>query len=124
MFNLHATSPSVQIYEVEPVLNPLKQLYAFPEFLEIAPAQLDASLTGLVEHQFHVGEDVAGILAYCYFITFLPEFSRLLANCLDESEFLHVSRRKSAVKIIDKRNDRCVPHNLSNLAVAILHKLN
>ena len=123
MFDLHSLATSVGINETEPVFYSVKKFNAFTKLLEVASPQFDSGFPGFIKHQFHIGEDVAGILPYCNLIAFLPEFPRLFPDGLDEPEFLHVSRRKRAVEIIYKRYNWYVPHNLSILPLAISHKL-
>ena len=67
---------------------------------ELNDAELDAVALSLVEHEFHIREDVGGVLADGDAVAHPPEFVGRLADGLDETELLHVARRQRSVKIV------------------------
>ena len=80
------------------------------ELLELLAAEGYVVLPGLVEHEFHVGEYVAGILAAGYAVTLGPELLGSLSDGLYETELLHVAWRESSVEVVDERDDGFPSH--------------
>ena len=105
-----AVGLSVGVYVLEPVTDALVELDVRAVFLEAFVSEFDAVSFGFVVHQFHVGEDVGGVLALCNAVAFGPEFRGRLADGLDEPELLHVAGRQSAVEVVDKGYDGFSSH--------------
>ena len=87
-----------------------EQFDFFSEFLEILFSQGYAGFSGLIEHEFHIGEDIAGILPFGYLVTHSPEFFRSLSYRLDKTEFLHVPRGKCPVEVVDQGDYQFFSH--------------
>ena len=96
----HSLLPAVLVHQREPFLHSLEEFDMLAELLELAAPERDTRLAGLVEHQLHVCQHVAGILPDGDSVAHLPEFFLGLADRLDEPEFLHVARRQSAVEVV------------------------
>ena len=111
MLHHHAVSLAVVIHKTEPLLYPRKKFHLTAELAKILTGELDSPGLCFIEHQFHITEYIAGILTNGYVITFAPEFLRALAYGLDESELLHISRRKGSVEIVNKGDYRFFSHN-------------
>ena len=114
MFYPYSMGFAIVIYEFEPACHSRKQFYLFTEFPEIFPAEGYAGFSGFIGHEFHICQDIAGILSFGDFITHFPEFFRGFPYGLDESEFLHVPRRESPVEIINKSYYQLFSHFLDN----------
>ena len=98
------------IRELEPFHDTREQFDFFSEFLEILFSQGYAGFSGLIEHEFHIGEDIAGILPFGYLVTHSPEFFRSLSYRLDKTEFLHVPGRKCPVEVVDQGDYQFFSH--------------
>lgn len=111
VLHLYALAASIFIDKIKPALEPLEKLYVLSEFLELAALEPDALGSRLVEHQLHVGEDVARVLSGSDAVAYVPEFFRRLADGLDESEFLHIARGQCPVKVVDEGDYRFSCHS-------------
>ena len=96
----------------EPFLHSVKKFYLFPETTEILSCKAYPESASLIEHEFHITQDVARVLLYCNVIAFGPEFLRVFPYSLDESEFLHVSRREGPVEVVNERNNWFLSHHI------------
>ena len=105
MLYTHAPAAAVFLYEGEPLPDAFEQDDVGAETAEVAAVQADAARAGFIEHHFHVGKDVAGILPGGQSVAHLPELGGCLADGLDESELLHVPRREGSVEIVDEGDD-------------------
>ena len=112
MLHNHALFPAVGIHMGEPFPHAFVELDIGPVAVEILAGELDAHLPGLVMHHFHVGKDVRSILADGNAVALGPELFRSLADSLDETEFLHVSRRQGAVEVVNQTYDGFASHIL------------
>ena len=101
MLDLHSVGLPVGVDHPEPFPHALVQFDVLAELLELLATQGYVILLRLVEHQFHVREDIAGILAGSEFVGHLPESFGSGLHGLDEAEFLHIARREGSVKVID-----------------------
>ena len=110
MFDDDSVFFPVFIDETEPFLNALEKFYPFSEAFELAPFQAYSCFLGFVEHQLHVAEDVAGILACGDLVAHSPELRRAFADRLYEAELLHVPRRQRAVEVIYQGDYRFLFH--------------
>lgn len=111
VLHLYALAASIFIDKIKPALEPLEKLYVLSEFLELAALEPDALGSRLVEHQLHVGEDVARVLSGSDAVAYVPELFRRLADGLDESEFLHIARGQCPVKVVDESDYRFSCHS-------------
>ena len=92
----------VEIDQPEPLLHAREELDSGAEHFQLIPFQAHSLGPCLVEHQLHVSQYVAGILPLGDTVAHFPEFSRRLADCLDESEFLHVAGGEGSVEVVDQ----------------------
>ena len=113
MLDADAVPFAVLVDEAEPVPDPIKEFDVLPVAFETFPGQADAVRAGFVEHEFHVGEDVGGVLALGDAVALGPELLGGLADGLDEPEFLHVAGGEGAVEIVDEGDDGFASHNHS-----------
>ena len=108
----HRTAAAVLVDCAEPLLNSVEQGYVAAESAEVLLAQGDLVRLGLVVHQFHIGQHVGCVLPYGDVVGHPPELLGGLAHCLNEPELLHIARRQSAVKVVNKGYYRFLPHNV------------
>ncbi len=80
----------VFIHRREPLPHSVKQLDFLSEPSEILSGQAYAEPARLVEHEFHVAEDVACVLLYGDVVALRPELLGVLSDGLNESELLHI----------------------------------
>ena len=102
MLHLDPSHLPVEIDEAEPLLHAREKLDSGAEHFQLIPFQAHTPGLCLVEHQLHVSQYVAGILPLGDTVAHLPELCRSLADCLDESEFLHVARGEGSVEVVDQ----------------------
>ena len=110
MFDDGTVLTSVFVDPPEPFTHAFEELDVLPETVEVFLAELDPVASGFVEHEFHVGQYIGRVLAYCDVVAHPPELFGGLAYGLDESEFLHVSRGQCPVEIVDQCDDRLLFH--------------
>ena len=110
MLDLDTVRFAVFVDQPEPAADAFVEFDVLAELLELLATEGDVVLLRFVEHQLHVGQDIAGILAAGDVVTLGPELLRSLSYGLDESEFLHIARRQRAVEVVDKRDDGFPSH--------------
>ena len=101
MLDDHPVLLAIGIHVAEPLPHALVQLDIRAIPAESFPGEPDSVLAGLVVHQFHVGQDVGGVLADGDTVALGPEFLRRLADGLDKPELLHIARREGSVEVVD-----------------------
>ena len=106
VLHLHALSAAVLVDESEPLPHALEKHHVLAELAEGLTAQADALATGLIVHHFHIRKHIGCILTHCELVGHIPKLLRRCANRLDESELLHIARRKGSVEVIDKCYNR------------------
>ena len=110
VLDLHPVRGAVLVDVPEPVADAVEEFDVRPVAVEVTAGQLDPVLLRLVVHQFHVGEDVGGVLPPGDAVALGPELLGRLVDGLDETEFLHVAGRQGSVEIVDERDDGFSPH--------------
>ena len=90
----------VFIHRREPLPHSVEKLDFFPESSEILSGEANPKPAGLVEHELHITEYIARVLLDGNVIALGPELLRVLSDGLNESELLHIARRKRPVKVI------------------------
>ena len=95
---------AVSVDEREPLLDALEEFDLRAELAERVALQRDAAGFRLLQHQVHIAQYPAGVVAGGHLDGLPPEGVGVFADRLHKAEFLHVARRERPVEIIDQRH--------------------